>query len=209
MKVAARGIGPVVVLGEPRVSDHELASSSVGHLVAVGAGQPDLLSGYRLATGPGLAQLILGSEDRVDARLGGAVELPQHLPDQVLGARLQRVRAGGGAQKYGPQRSKVARPRFLGVEQAAQQRGRHHRRRHAMLLDEVERSARLELRLHHDGAAEQMMQRAEHRHSAVIAGSADEMHVLCCELKDRDHLHHVLDVDAVRAPGSFRMPRGA
>ena len=78
-----------------------------------------------------------------------------------------------------------------------------------MLLDEVERSAGLELRLHHDGAAEQMMQRAEHRHSAVIAGSADEMHVLCGELKDRDHLHHVLDVDTVRAPGSFRMPRGA
>src|SRR5437763_2401484 len=60
VKVAARGIGPVVVLGEPRVSDHELASSSVWDLVAVGAGQPDLLSGYRLATGPGLAQLILG-----------------------------------------------------------------------------------------------------------------------------------------------------
>ncbi len=102
MQARAGRVRTLVILGEPRVAHHEFSGLAVGDLRAVRADQPDLLARDGGATRPGLAQLILWPEHHIDTGLGGAVELPHHSTKCSLGAHLQRMRAGRGAEDERP-----------------------------------------------------------------------------------------------------------
>ena len=44
VEAAARRVRTLVVLGQPRVPDHELTGGAVGHIATLGVDEPDLLS---------------------------------------------------------------------------------------------------------------------------------------------------------------------
>src|ERR1700730_6850976 len=177
VKALTGGLGSVVVLGQPRVANHELAWFAVAGLAAVWSNEPDLLPGHRGPARTWLAQLVLRPQDGVDAGLGRPVELPEHLPEHGLSTNLERVGARRGTQDQRAQRGDIPRPAHLRVDQALKQRRRHERRRDAVTLDEVERSVGLELRLDDIGSAEHLMKRGEEGDRAVISGPADQMDV--------------------------------
>src|SRR6266568_1568640 len=73
--VEDRGGGDVELAGVP--------GTGAGDLVAVGAEQPDLDTGGRLAARAGLAQLVPRLQDAVHAELGRSVDLTQRARREV------------------------------------------------------------------------------------------------------------------------------
>src|SRR5438046_405725 len=76
-----------------------------------------------------------------------------------------------------------------------------------MACDLLERHVSVEVRLQDHGGPQDLVQRREERHAAVVAGTADQVDVRLCEFEGGDDLQPVGDVYAV--DGVERHPRDA